>query len=357
MAIIFGGRSSEHEVSRRSAVFFVNNISKEKYNLYIIGITKKGEWFLYNGPTDAMADGSWENSRKYTTPVYISPNPSKSGIVFKEDGNDKFAKIDVAIPVLHGRNGEDGTMQGLFEIMGIPYVGSNTLASACCMDKITTNILFEYNHIPQAKFSWFTSYEFEKDPQEYILKIERELGDYPFFVKPSNAGSSVGVGKAHNRNELVDCIKTALKEDNRILIEEAIVGQEVECAILGNNALTSSVVGEIASKDEFYDYNSKYVNNTTELFIPAHIDDDTASNIRSIAKKAYSALGCSGLSRVDFFVEKDTNRILLNEINTFPGFTSISMYPMLMQKSGIPIDQLIERLIELAFEKGGLLNE
>lgn len=352
VAIIFGGKSSEHEVSRRSATCIINNISNEKYNIYTIGITKQGQWFLYTGDTKNIFDGSWEFSDN-KQPAYISPDPTVGGII---TGNN-IIKLDAVIPVLHGKNGEDGTIQGLLELACIPYVGCNTLSSASCMDKITTNILFDYNNIDQAKFAWFNSYQFKSNPDECILKVENTINSYPVFVKPSNAGSSVGVGKASNRQELVECIKTALKEDNRILVEEAIVGKEVECAVLGNDELIASIVGEISTKDEFYDYNSKYVNNSTELFIPARINSETMLEIQNVAKKAYHALGCSGLSRIDFFVEESSGRVLLNEINTLPGFTDISMYPMLMDKSGICISELIERLITLALERKECIND
>lgn len=355
VAIIFGGQSSEHEVSRKSAVCIINNICKEKYNVYIIGINKEGKWFLYNGPSKNILNGSWENP-EYTKPSYITPDPTVCGIIVAFKDEVTIIKIDVIIPVLHGKNGEDGTMQGLLEMSGIPYVGSNTLASAMCMDKITANIMCSYYNIDQAKFLWFTKYQFTNNMKKYVDEIESEIG-YPVFVKPSNSGSSVGVGKAFNRNQLIEHIVTASKEDDRILIEEAIIGKEVECAILGNDSLKASVIGEISTKDGFYDYNSKYLNNQTELFIPARIDDEISKKIQEISREVYSVMGCSGLSRIDFFVEEKSGKIYLNEINTFPGFTNISMYPMLMDKSGISTSELIDELLSLAFEKEGCFDE
>lgn len=352
IAVIFGGKSSEHEISRVSASYVISMIPKERYELVTIGITKSGRWFRYSGPAQKIADGSWEKDENNVT-AFIAPAPSVHGlIVINKDGTTEKVYLDAVFPVLHGKNGEDGTLQGLLEMSEIPYVGCGVLASAECMDKVSTNIMFEHAGIDQAKFTWFYSCDYEADPDKCIAQVENDLSGYPVFVKPANAGSSVGVSKAHNRDELVSAIEKAAKEDSRILIEENIVGKEVECAVLGNKDPFVSVPGQIAPAAEFYDYDAKYNNAESKLFIPAHISDETAEKVRGIAAKAYLALGCEGLSRVDFFVTDD-DRILLNEINTLPGFTSISMYPKLMEASGIPSDELTEKLISLAFERAG----
>ncbi len=349
IAVIFGGRSSEHEVSRVSAGYVISQIPRDKYEIITIGITKQGKWLLYSGDTEAIADGSWENDKNNKT-AFLSPDSSIAGLVVISAGKTEIIKLDLLFPVLHGKNGEDGSIQGLFELSGVPYVGCGVLASACCMDKITTNIIFEHSNIDQAAFTWFYRSDYRKAPEKCLDKAESELKSYPVFVKPSNAGSSVGVSKAKNREELKRAIEVAAKEDDRILIEECIVGKEVECAVLGNDSPVASIPGQIAPTAEFYDYDAKYNDSSSKLFIPAQISDELMYKVRVTALKAYRALGCSGLSRVDFFVT-DNGRVLLNEINTLPGFTSISMYPKLMAACDIEGEKLIEQLIEFAYER------
>ncbi len=348
IAVIFGGKSSEHEVSRISASYVISKIPADRYDVTTIGITKDGRWLMYNGDTEKIANGSWEYEPGNKT-AFISPDPSVKGIIVTDDGGCKVIKLDCVFPVLHGKNGEDGTIQGLLELAEIPYVGCGVLASADCMDKIVTNIMFGYAGIEQAEFTWFYSSDYFKNPDKYISEVEKKL-EYPVFVKPANAGSSVGVSKAANREQLHTAVIKAAKEDGRILIEENIIGKEVECAVLGNNEPFASVPGQIAPAAEFYDYDAKYNNSESKLFIPAQISEELAEKVRQTAVKAYRILGCTGLSRVDFFVTDD-GKVLLNEINTLPGFTSISMYPKLMAASGIEGSDLIERLIEFAFER------
>ena len=351
VGIIFGGKSSEHEVSRVSAQAIINNISKEKYNLHLIGITKCGEWFLFTGSSDEVGSGEWENSDSKKR-AFISPDSSVKGLVVnKGDGNFETIQMDVVIPVLHGKNGEDGTIQGLLELSEIPFVGCDTTSSSACMDKVITNCVLSYCGINKPTFNWFYACDFEKDSERYIEETEKIIKKYPMFIKPANAGSSVGVSKANNREELIEGIKKASKEDGKILIEEGIVGKEVECAVLGNENPISSVVGEIAPSSNFYDYEAKYISNSSELFIPARILDNTSEEIRKTAILAYKTMGCTGLSRVDFFVEEGTGKVLLNEINTFPGFTSISMYPKLMKEVGINFSDLIDKLIDFALQR------
>ncbi len=351
IAVIFGGKSSEHEVSRVSASYVISVIPRDRYEVVTIGITKEGKWFLYEGETSRIADGSWENDSRNRT-AFIAPAPSVSGMVVINSSGAEIIPLDVIFPVLHGKNGEDGTIQGLFELSGIPYVGCGVLASAACMDKAVTNIMLEKFGIDQAAFAWFYSYEYERDPEAVIARIESDLKSYPVFVKPANAGSSVGVSKAHNREELIRAIEIAAKEDSKIVVEENIIGHEVECAVLGNQEPFASVPGQISPASEFYDYEAKYHNAASELFIPAKISEALQEQVRQTAIKAYRLIGCTGLSRVDFFVTDD-GRVLLNEINTLPGFTSISMYPKLMAACGLEGEKLIEALIKSAFERVG----
>ncbi len=351
IAVIFGGKSSEHEVSRVSATNVIRSIPKDRYDVLTIGITKQGRWLLYSGDTSAIANGSWEKHPDNLT-AFIAPAPSVSGMVVIHPDRTEIIKIDVIFPVLHGKNGEDGTIQGLFEMSGIPYVGCGVLASAACMNKAVTNIMLEKFGIDQAKFTWFYAHEYFEAPDRIIADTEKELGSYPMFVKPANAGSSVGISKAHNRDELIKAIEIAAREDSTIVIEENIDGLEVECAVLGNEKPIASIPGQIAPASEFYDYDAKYNDANSQLYIPARISDELMEKVRETAVKAYTRIGCSGLSRVDFFVTKD-GRVLLNEINTLPGFTSISMYPKLMAASGIESERLIEELIKYAFERNG----
>lgn len=349
VGIIFGGKSSEYEVSLVSATAIIENISREKYNVYLIGITKEGKWQLFSGDVSEIPNGKWKDNSK-NKDILIAPDPKVHGIIVCDNGKLDTLKLDVVIPVLHGKNGEDGVIQGLFETAGIPYVGCKVLSSAVCMDKICTNTMLTHFGIDKAKFYWFNKYDFETNPERCISDTEKNVGGYPMFIKPANAGSSVGISKAKNREELIEGVKEAIKEDSRVLIEQAIVGKEIECAVLGNDEPIASVVGEIVPCNEFYDYDAKYIDDS-KLYIPGRIPDEIADKVREIAKKAYKILDCKGLARVDFFVENGTNKIYLNEPNTFPGFTSISMYPKLMEATGIKFTDLIDKLIELAIEK------
>ncbi len=350
LGVIFGGQSSEHEVSRVSAEAIIKNISKDKYNLFLIGITKQGQWFLYSGDVSDIGSGNWEKS-SLNKRAFISPDASVGGLVIFDGDKTEVVKLDAAVPVLHGKNGEDGTIQGLLELAEIPLVGCDTTSSAACMDKTITNSMLAYNGISKPVFHWFYAYDFKNNSEKCINETEKIIGSYPMFVKPANAGSSVGISKASNREELIKGIEIAVREDKKILIEKGVVGQEVECAVLGNDELVTSVVGEIVPSNDFYDYEAKYISGSSELFIPARIPENVSEEVRKISANAYKIMGCAGLARVDFFVEKDTNNVFLNEINTFPGFTSISMYPKLMNESGIEFGELIDKLIGLALSK------
>lgn len=329
LGIIYGGLSTEHEVSINSAKSIIDNIDKDKYEIYKIYIDKKGNWYKEDNKIDNVFD-------------YLR-------------------NLDVIFPVLHGLYGEDGTIEGLFELLGVPYVGCNVLSSSICMDKIYTKMILDKIGIDTAKYIYVkkvkdkyiyinnTFDEKELSLEEISLLVEDSLS-FPVFVKPSRSGSSIGINKAHNKEELIKYTKYASGFDSKILIEENIIGRELECAILGNDLVEASPIGEILPKGEFYSYNAKYIDDS-ETLIPNDIDKIVCDKIRSVAVKAYKALDCRGLSRVDFFLEKDTNRIILNEINTMPGFTTISMYPKLWESIGISYKELLDKLINLALEK------
>ena len=344
--VIFGGASSEYEVSLRSSASVLRNINREKYNVFTLGITKDGRWLFYDGDIDSIENNSW--AEKNTVSAIISPDKSeKSLLVFKGENIEKI-KIDIIFPVMHGKNGEDGTIQGIFEMADIAYVGCTPLAGAMCMDKAITNTICDAAGIPQAKWVAFTKYELDNNKVD--LKSAVDYLKFPIFVKPANAGSSVGITKAHNEEELEKALEIAFKEDRKVVLEETLVGRESECAVMGNDEPVASCVGEILPTAEFYDYEAKYINDSTGLAIPAQFPDGVEAKVQEAAKKAYLALNCSGLSRVDFFL-LDDGRICLNELNTLPGFTSISMFPKLFAKVGVPYSELIDRLLKYAEEK------
>lgn len=348
IGVVFGGKSAEHEVSQMSATSVINAIDKEKYNIIPIGITKDGKWKKYSGDIGLIESGEWKmiSDDKNDDIFSIISNNDKRVIMEQEEQS----QIDVIFPILHGPMGEDGTVQGMFETMDVPYVGAGVLASALCMDKGFAKTIFESEGLSVAKCVLVLKHRAADNLDEYVEKAE-ELG-YPLFIKPANLGSSVGITKAHNREELIDGLNEAFKYDRRILIEEYIDGRELECAVLGNNKPKASVVGEIIPSHEFYDYESKYFDDgKSRMIIPANISNDISDEIRSMAIEAYMAVDCSGLSRVDFFLENETNNIYINEINTMPGFTRYSMYPLLWQETGLEYSDLIDELIALAIER------
>ncbi len=339
--VLFGGRSSEHEVSCVSATTVISNMDKEKYEIYAVGITKEGHWVLADS-VEEIKDESWVDSKKS---AMLSPDTTEKVLYVWENGDCKKIKIDVAFPVLHGLNGEDGTVQGLFELAGIPYVGCGVLASAVSMDKLYTKVIVDTLGICQANY--VAVYKEEIGEAAVYEKIEEKLG-YPVFIKPSNAGSSRGVSKAANRKELIAGLKEAANHDRKILVEETICGRELECAVLGDGDVKASGIGEVLAAAEFYDYEAKYHNAESQTVISPELPEGKEEEIREAAVKIFKAVDGQGLSRVDFFLEKDTNRVIFNEINTLPGFTSISMYPMLWGAKGIDKPELISRLLELA---------
>ncbi len=343
IGVIFGGMSTENEVSVQSAKSILKNLDCKKYEIYPIYIDKEGNWFKYAEKNEEAKFGAEiKNQEKITNIV------------------EYLKDMDVIFPVLHGLYGEDGTIQGLFELLKKPYVGCKVLSSSIGMDKVYTKIIFEKAGLNQAKYEYIRKYKnnyiyVDKTFNEEIMsldevskKISKKL-EFPMFVKPSNSGSSVGINKAKNEEELKKHIEYASQFDSKILIEEGINGREVECAVLGNEEVIASCIGEIKTPDEFYSYDAKYKNQESKTCIPAqNLEENLSNQIRAQAIKAFKAIDGKGLSRVDFFIENKTNKIYINEINTLPGFTSISMYPKLFEASGISYKELLDRLIELA---------
>ncbi len=348
VCVLFGGMSPEHEVSLRSAESVLNNMDGEKYNIFPVGITKDGDWVLFGGTDYSMLpSGEWldhPGNRRAT----ISPVRGQGLLSFEGDCVVR-EQIDVVFPVLHGENGEDGAMQGLLQMAGIPYVGPHVSASAVAMDKTLTKLVVDNAGVAQADWQLVRSKDVDTRIDQVLTNLENRF-NYPMFVKPAGTGSSVGVSKATDREKLREALLTAGAYDSKILVEEFINGREIEVAVMGNDNPVASICGEIDSGAEFYDYDSKYVTDTSVAYIPARIPEAVAEQVRDMAVKVYSVIGCQGLSRVDFFVTYDDNRVVFNEINTLPGFTSISMYPKLFAASGIPYSQLLDELLQLAME-------
>jgi len=348
LGVVFGGMSTEHEVSVVSGTSIIKSLNKEKYDIYPIYISKEGVWNIY------------KKSINEIDILEIGNNPIEIEKIY--DICSYLKKLDIIFPALHGKYGEDGSIQGMFELMNVPYVGCNILSSSIGMDKAYTKVIFEKAKIPQAKYVYI-----RKDRDKYIYvndefneeiygvneigkKVEEKL-KFPMFIKPSNSGSSVGINKAKNSEELKKYIEYAAQFDNKILIEENINGREVECAVLGNEEVVASCVGEVLSAEDFYTFDAKYKNVKSMTQIPADIDKGKQEEIKKLAVKAFKAIDGNGLSRVDFFIEKDTDKVYINEINTMPGFTGISMYPKLFENDGINYEELLDKLIELGMQK------
>lgn len=349
VGVIFGGISSEHNVSKVSGTAVISNLNKEKYEIVPIYIDKQGNWYTYEKNINEIKvidiDSSIEDD--------IKPILNMEGML---------KSLDVVFPVLHGLGGEDGSIQGLFELFNIPYVGCGILASSVGMDKAYTKIIFEKAGIKQAKYEYIRRFndkyiyvdkEFNEEVKsldEIAKRIESNI-KYPMFIKPSNSGSSVGINKANNLEELKSSIEYAAKFDKKILIEQGLIGKEVECAVLGNEEVETSCVGEIKPAEDFYTFDAKYKNQESKVLIPAELPKEVSEEIRRLAVKAFKAIDGKGLSRVDFFANVETNEIYINEINTLPGFTTISMYPKLFEQVGIPYEELLDKLIKLALER------
>ncbi len=348
IAVLFGGQSSEHEISCISAATVIGGIDTEKYDLLLIGITRDGRWLLADS-VEAVRDGSWEQG---STRAVLSPDAEIHGVMLLREGAVEVRKVDLVFPVLHGLYGEDGTIQGVCALARIPYVGCGVLSSAVSMDKFYTKIIVDDLDVAQAVFVPVLRSELG-NMDEVIARVEGRL-PYPVFVKPSNAGSSKGVSKARNREELEKALKVAAAEDYKILVEEAITGRELECAVLQTpDGVEASGVGEILAAAEFYDYDSKYINADSKTVLDPELPEGKADEIREAAVKVFKAVDGRGLSRVDFFLENGTNRVIFNEINTLPGFTHISMYPMLWDRMGLPIRKLVQVLIDSAAQREG----
>ena len=350
VCILFGGISPEHDVSLRSAESVLNNIDHSKYNVIPLGITREGDWIIFGGDDySELPAGTWMNNPKNNRGA-ISPVRGQGLLRFEDDCVVR-ERLDVVFPVMHGENCEDGALQGLLQLAGIPYVGPHVAASAVSMDKTLTKLVVDQAGVPQAAWHLVRKNEVKVHMDHVIAALEAKFR-YPMFVKPAGTGSSVGVSKAANRDALDKALHEAAKFDEKILVEEFINGREIEVAVMGNSSPVASCCGEIDSGAEFYDYEAKYVTDTSTAYIPARISEEVEEQVRELAVQVYRAIGCQGLSRVDFFVTYEDNRIVFNEINTLPGFTSISMYPKLFAASGIPYAQLIDQLLELAMEAG-----
>ena len=333
IGIIFGGKSGEYEVSLLSAASVIRAMNREKFALVFLGITREGEWKHFSGSAEAIEDGSWVESA--------------------QDFSISRLKevIDFALPVVHGPYCEDGKLQGLLEMMDIPYGGCGVLASAVAMDKGLAKEVFLHHGLPVCKYIMIRREDVEERPEETEKQVEETVG-FPCFIKPANMGSSVGISRVENPRELEKALKLAACYDRRIVAEEAVHCREIETGVLGNERPEAAAVGEILSaRDGFYDYSSKYADNGTRLCIPAPLDEDTYERIRDLALKAYKAIDGEGFARVDFFVDKDSGQIYLNEINTIPGFTRYSMFPLLWKEAGLEYSDLLERIIELGYER------
>lgn len=361
VGVIFGGRSGEHDVSLRSAETVMQALQSAGHEVVPIGVTREGMWLTDGNPMQALQEASPLFALSSGTPEAGQVLEQVEELSLKAAASDATAVIpangwegdlDVIFPVLHGPMGEDGTVQGLFELAGLPYVGAGVMASAVAMDKAICKQLLAQAGIPQTPWLTVLRKEWQRFPDAIQADIERELG-YPCFVKPSNLGSSVGISKVHDASELSAAMTEAGLYDRKIVIEKGIIGRELEVSVLGNDEPEASAVGEIVPGSEFYDYEAKYVLDNSDLIIPADIPAEAADEIRATAIRAFRVLDCAGMARVDFFLENETgtNRVLLNEVNTIPGFTAISMYPKLWEASGVPLADLVSRLVQLSIER------
>jgi D-alanine-D-alanine ligase len=344
IGLLYGGKSAEHQVSLQTALAVIKALDLEKYEIHPIYINVEGQWIKgpqLNGPAENVKALEFSNVNPLS-PLSLAPS------LFKAE-NQQDQPLDVIFPLLHGPNGEDGTVQGLLELLNLPYVGNGVLASAAGMDKVMMKNVFAQAGLPQVNFVAFIKSEWEKAKETVYTKVEEELG-YPCFVKPANLGSSVGISKCTNRTELETAFVEAFQFDRKVIIEEGVIAREIEVGILGNDDPECSVAGEIVPKKDFYDYKAKYEDGNTALIIPADVTEEEYQQIKKMAIQAFKALDCSGLVRADFFLTKD-GRALINEVNTMPGFTPFSMFPLLWKHTGVEYPQLIERLVNLAKER------
>lgn len=358
VAVLFGGRSGEHEVSIASAKSVMGAMDPERYEVLPIGITRSGRWLLAGDPLAALeARDTGEEAPQLAPPaspagdaVVPCPGPEGGRELVPGTSGHRFPEVDVVFPVLHGTFGEDGSVQGLLELANLPYVGAGVLGSAVGLDKVAMKAVLQTHGLPVVDYVALTAKEWRRDRDAVVARVEERLA-YPVFVKPANLGSSVGVSKAHDRAELGASLDLAARFDRRLLVERAVNAREIECSVLGNDEPEASVLGEVVPSNEFYDYRAKYIDGDSALYIPAPLPATLAGEIRDLAVRAFLALDCAGLARADFLLCRDTERVYINELNTLPGFTQISMYPKLWEASGLPYSALIDRLIELAIER------
>ncbi len=340
LCLLYGGKSAEHQVSLQTAKAVIQALDLDKYEIYPVFITTEGKWVKgpqLSEPVQSVKELEFFNGEE------VAPS-ALSNLTLSEEGS-----YDVVFPLLHGPNGEDGTVQGLLELLNLPYVGNGVLASAAGMDKVVMKNIFAQAGLPQVKYVWSTRSEWKADQEGALSHVENEIG-YPCFVKPANLGSSVGISKCTSRVELAAAFEEAFQFDRRIIIEEGVIAREIEIGVLGNDFPECSVAGEIVPKKDFYDYKAKYEDQDTALIIPAEVSNEDYENLKNMAIKAYKALDCSGLVRADFFVTRD-GRALINEVNTMPGFTPYSMFPLLWKHTGVEYPQLIEQLVKLALDR------
>ena len=348
VGIIFGGRSGEHEVSLVSATSVMSALDREKYEVVPIGITPEGRWISSSQSLGMLKEKAPLDREPEK---FLVPEPSRRGLVSAEENGGPSVPLDVIFPLVHGTYGEDGTLQGLLELANIPYVGAGVLASAVGMDKIIQKMVFANAGLPVVRYCWCHSAACREHPAKVTRMVERELR-YPVFVKPANTGSSVGISKVHGRKELGQALSLASEFDRKVIVEQGIGNaREIECSVLGNAAPEASVPGEIIPSNEFYDYDAKYVDGKSTPVIPARLPAPLARKIREIAVRAYTAIDCAGMARVDFFVTKGKAKVYLNEVNTIPGFTAISMYPKMWEAAGLTFPGLLDRLITLAIQR------
>lgn len=347
LAVIFGGKSSEYSVSLHSVSSAIRNMDKNKYDLVFIGISKEGNWFYFDGPVKDIEHDKWMEHPS-TCEVALAPSPRDGFIKLNYDGSFDLIKVDCIFPIMHGKNGEDGTLQGLLELSQIPYVGCNHLSSAMSMDKEVTHIICKNAGIRMADYVCvLNNHEFDMD--KAWAECEKKL-KFPAFIKPANAGSSYGISKIRNYDEFKAGINEAFKHDRKVLIETGIDGFEVGCAVLGNDDLTVGEIDSILTNKDFFDFDAKYALTNTEIVCPARVDKAISDEVKEMSKKIFKAMGCTGLARVDSFISSD-NTIYFNELNTIPGFTDASRYPSMMKAIGMDFGEVIDRLVELAMDK------
>ena len=358
VGVIFGGRSGEHEVSIRSARAIVEAIDRKKFEVVPIGITKEGKWLAPAQSAQLLPAAVQpllpSKTHTATGDVALLGDPSRKGLISLDSESLNGEKLDVVFPALHGTYGEDGTLQGLLEMADVPYVGCGVLASSCGMDKVTMKSLFVQAGLPICKYLWFLRSQWRNDPSKVIRKVTSDIG-LPCFVKPANLGSSVGVSRATDKKSLTDAIDLAAEYDRKIIVEEELVAREIECAVLGNDEPQASLPGEYVVYDEaarFLDYTEKYTNTGRVSFVvPAPLTKSMTTKIQRMAIRAFQSIDGAGLARVDFFLPRNGGELVVNELNTMPGLTEVSGYPKMWEASGLPFQQLIEKLIDLAYER------